>query len=216
MPLPETGPPKKVVPAGVKSTTPAGTVPTSMDNPFLAAGGPSGNDSPLKSHKKRIITVEVPTPPRARWFDRTLASLIDMAILLTPLVISVLIAASASPDARSLSIALTIVSGVLGTVGVFIGQVFLEGVMGQTLGKMILGIVVVDASNGELIGLNRAFTRNFIKFVLDIAPLGTGIVSMARDEDTVKTRADDGAHTAVLYSIRRAPIKYAANDGIPS
>lgn len=170
--------------------------------------------SPLQSHKKRVITVDVPTPPRARWFDRTLAALIDIALFLTPVVIAILLAASASPDARLSPLVLTIISGVIGSIGVFVGQVFLEGVYGQTLGKMILGIVVVDGTNAELIGMKRAFTRNFVKIMLDIAPAGSGVIAMARDQETVRSRADEAVNTAVLYTIRRPPVQYVEKETV--
>jgi uncharacterized RDD family membrane protein YckC len=57
---------------------------------------------------------------------------------------------------------------------------YLEGTRGQTIGKMALGIKVVDADNGELIGIPRAVGRYFASFLSAIA-FGLGYLWMLWD-----------------------------------
>ena len=58
---------------------------------------------------------------------------------------------------------------------------YFEGTRGQTVGKMALGIKVVDADNGELIGVPRAVGRYFAKILSGLA-LGLGFLWMLWDQ----------------------------------
>ena len=57
---------------------------------------------------------------------------------------------------------------------------YFEGTRGQTVGKMALGIKVVDVDNGELIGVPRAVGRYFGSFLSAIA-FGLGYFWMLWD-----------------------------------
>jgi uncharacterized RDD family membrane protein YckC len=56
----------------------------------------------------------------------------------------------------------------------------LEGTRGQTLGKMALGIKVVDADNGGFIGIPRGIGRYFAR-ILSAIVLGLGYLWMLWD-----------------------------------
>ena len=66
--------------------------------------------------------------------------------------------------------------GTLGTFGyliiVFAYYALLEGYLGQTAGKMLLGIKVVREDNGEVPGLGAAAIRTLLRIV-DVLPLHT-------------------------------------------
>jgi uncharacterized RDD family membrane protein YckC len=57
---------------------------------------------------------------------------------------------------------------------------YLEGTRGQTVGKMVLGIKVIDADNGGLIGIPRGIGRYFARILSAIA-LGLGYLWMLWD-----------------------------------
>lgn len=160
--------------------------------------GRNSNEPIIRTKKRKIIVEEVHVPARALPADRVTASIIDTVVVLTPLIVSLLIAASAAPDAALSSIGSALLAGVLGTAGLLVGQVLLEGVLGQSLGKMLLGIVTVDASSAKTIGVRRSLIRLFVKLVLDILPLGMGILPLLRKENR-QTRADSAADSTVLY-----------------
>jgi len=46
---------------------------------------------------------------------------------------------------------------------------YLNGVMGQTVGKRVMGICCVDAETGEVIGFRRGLTRYAVVAVLGLA-----------------------------------------------
>ena len=66
--------------------------------------------------------------------------------------------------------------GTLGTFGyliiVFAYYALLEGYLGQTAGKMLLGIKVVREDNGEVPGLGAAAIRTLLRIV-DVLPWHT-------------------------------------------
>lgn len=158
------------------------------------------------SHSRRsdgLNVIEFGVPPLAIWSDRALATLIDIAIFFTPFVVSVLIAASASPDTSFAKLAVMMILGAVTSVAVWFGQVWLEGTRGQTIGKMILGIVVVSRYNVLTIGFDKALSRNFVKLFLDVAPLGMGLSAIRKDNTLRQTQADQSVETVVLYSERK-------------
>jgi uncharacterized RDD family membrane protein YckC len=55
--------------------------------------------------------------------------------------------------------------GVLCAVIVVLYYILLEGYLGQTVGKMLLGIKVVREDNGEVPGLGRATIRTVLRLV---------------------------------------------------
>ena len=57
------------------------------------------------------------------------------------------------------------IPGVLSAVIVVLYYILLEGYLGQTLGKMLLGIKVVREDNGEVPGLGGATIRTLLRLV---------------------------------------------------
>jgi uncharacterized RDD family membrane protein YckC len=94
-----------------------------------------------------------PTGPRASFFRRLGASLIDGIILI---VISLILQAAGG---KTLGTVLTIVIGIA-----YIG--FFEGsASGQTVGKRVLGIRVIDYRTGGPIGYGRGVLRYFARYI---------------------------------------------------
>jgi uncharacterized RDD family membrane protein YckC len=75
------------------------------------------------------------------------------------------------------------VSAALNLLNTVIGVAYyaiLEGTRGQTLGKMVVGIKVVDADTGGFIGIGRGIGRYFARILSAIA-LGLGYLWMLWD-----------------------------------
>ena len=141
---PPTEPPAQ--PAGVPPATPAG-----------APVGPGGR-------------------PLAEWWKRLVASLIDGAIIGIPaniiggIVFSSLFAAS-TPEFNPVTGQIEsagFIAGILASYGAFILMywvataayyIYFHGSTGQTLGKKLMKIQVVDQNTGESIGYANAFKR---------------------------------------------------------
>ena len=71
------------------------------------------------------------------------------------------------------------------TFAVFVAEaiysVFLHGKYGQTIGKKILDIKVYDLDEENLIGFKRAFYRDSIWIILEIATFIYAIITLALD-----------------------------------
>jgi len=98
--------------------------------------------------------------PRAGFWSRFAALFIDSIVIsIIPLI---LIAIGASSSSRGL-LAFAYVLWFAGYIAYF---VYFEGsASGQTLGKRILAIRVIDFNNGGEIGYGRAFVRLVVRFI---------------------------------------------------
>jgi uncharacterized RDD family membrane protein YckC len=74
------------------------------------------------------------------------------------------------------TVALNLVNTIIG-VAYYAGM---EGTRGQTLGKMAVGIKVVDADTARMIGIPRGIGRYFAR-ILSAIPLGLGYLWMLWD-----------------------------------
>jgi len=93
--------------------------------------------------------------------NRVLAYIIDFAIVAIPLWILDAIAISNN------SFGLLSLVGLLG-LGAFVYFVYLTGSVGQTPGKKWMGVKVVDANTGAIIGFGRAFGRYIVQGLSNI------------------------------------------------
>jgi uncharacterized RDD family membrane protein YckC len=116
------------------------------------------------------LATDGPTGPRASFFRRLGASLIDGVMLL---IVSLILRAAVSQGVGSL---ITLVIGVA-----YLG--FFEGsASGQTVGKRALGIRVIDYRTGGSIGYGRGVLRYFARW-LSFIPCLLGYFWMLWDKE---------------------------------
>jgi uncharacterized RDD family membrane protein YckC len=104
--------------------------------------------------------VDVPEQQLASWLRRGVALFLDAAILGLVIAVTMVAAGVPADELRErLEGGETAVFVALFLVPQAIYQTAMIGSRNQTLGKMALGIAVVDADNRSRIGYARAFTR---------------------------------------------------------
>ena len=118
------------------------------------------------------------------FWRRVGAYFLDGFILAVPTRIIALAASSGSSGATfgygltpGASVAISIINTLVGVAYYAV----LEGTRGQTIGKLALGIKVVDANDGGYIGIPRGIGRYFARFLSAIA-LGLGYLWMLWDD----------------------------------
>ena len=112
-----------------------------------------------------------PSGPRAGWWQRVGAAILDGLVLLIPsIILLVIFKQGAAYQATS-----TLVSLAYFTY-------FEGGPTGQTVGKRALGIRVYDFRQGGAIGYGRGFLRQIGKY-LSAIPLGLGYLWMLWDKE---------------------------------
>jgi uncharacterized RDD family membrane protein YckC len=117
-----------------------------------------------------------PSGPRAGFWIRFGALLLDGLILGIPFIILIVIAAAISSG-------LAVLVYVLYFVAYIAYPVYFEGgPTGQTPGKKICGIKVIDFNTGGSIGYSRAFVRFLMKIVSGI-PIYLGYLWMLWDKE---------------------------------
>ena len=115
-------------------------------------------------------------PVLAGWWQRVGASLLDTLVLVIPMLIILLILYSG--DMGQLSDGNSFQAGFTGrrlAGGLLTGllQLAYSGILngrGQTVGKMALGIKVVNADTGAPIGMGKGFLRHTAQFVAGLVP----------------------------------------------
>jgi len=93
--------------------------------------------------------------------NRVLAYIIDVVIVFV--VIGILDGLAIAANSAALS-ALAFIAG----IGIFFYFVYLTGSVGQTPGKKFMGVKVVDANTGAIIGFGRAFGRYIVQGLSNI------------------------------------------------
>ncbi len=88
--------------------------------------------------------------------NRVLAYIIDFAIVFVVVIIGDVIGGAVS-----------VLFSLIG-LAIWIYFAYLTGTVGQSPGKKIMGVKVVDATSGELIGFGRAFLRYLVQGLLNI------------------------------------------------
>jgi uncharacterized RDD family membrane protein YckC len=87
----------------------------------------------------------------------------------------------------------------IGYLNLFLGIAYfaiLEGTRGQTIGGMALGVKVIDADTGALIGIPRGIVRNVVRIVSGLV-FGLGYLWMLWDPRK-QTWHDKAANTVVV------------------
>ncbi|GAA3098612.1 hypothetical protein GCM10010530_23980 [Kribbella aluminosa] len=120
-----------------------------------------------------------PVPPLADWLPRVGASLIDGLITGVPILIGygVMIGAAISQSANDSSndappafALILLLVGMLASLGLGLwNRVFRQGRTGQSVGKSVLHLRLVDSRTGQPIGAGRAFLREFLSGVFNNA-----------------------------------------------
>jgi uncharacterized RDD family membrane protein YckC len=112
-----------------------------------------------------------PSGPRAGWWQRVGAAILDFLVLLIPSIVLLLI----FKQGALYQLLSTIMSLAYFTY-------FEGGPTGQTLGKKAIGIRVYDFREGGPIGYGRGFLRQIGKW-LSAIPLGLGYLWMLWDKE---------------------------------
>lgn len=147
------------------------------------------------------VVQPAPDEPWAPWHLRVAASLVDAALGLPFIVISVILTVIAQdPEStevvRLLCGLLSLVNAIASIVFAVWNQIFRQGRRGATLGKQCFGLLVISMGNARPIGPIMTFVR-YWAHLLDALPLCLGYLWPIWDEKK-QTFADKVAHTAVL------------------
>ena len=124
-----------------------------------------------------------PTAAYSGFWRRVGASIVDGIILAIPTnLLSVAVSAGSTGAFAGASLSPGASAGVtlINTAIAVAYYGYFEGTRGQTVGKMALGIKVVDVDNGDLIGVPRAIGRYFASWLSGLA-VGLGYLWMLWD-----------------------------------
>ncbi len=145
-------------------------------------GGPPGPAPPVP--EAELQTASGPSGPRAGFWQRFGATIIDGLILVVPYVIFLLIFDQALAYALSLIVDIAYFVSLEG------------GPTGQTLGKRALGIRVIDYRTGGSIGYPRALLRLVVEYISGLVVL-LGYLWMLWDREK-QTWHDKAAGSVVV------------------
>ncbi len=140
------------------------------------------------------------------WMKRILAGFIDLAIVTAP--ISIAFMSQENPD--------IMLAGILSGLGFFLYSTLLEGLFGQTWGKLVLGLSVVTA--GRQHSLVHAAIRSVPKFFWYIFLPFDIIAGLAMEGDPRQRFTDHVASTKVIALApekRNRAIQTASADAQP-
>ena len=96
---------------------------------------------------------------------RVLATLADGVVLGILLALMSMLFGSSSAQGGQVSASLHGFSALVYFVVVFAYYILMEGYMGQTVGKMLLGIKVIREDNGEVPGIKSAAIRTVLRLI---------------------------------------------------
>jgi uncharacterized RDD family membrane protein YckC len=134
-----------------------------------------------------------PSGPRAGFWRRFAALIVDVLVLAIPTIIIYAVV----DDSATSNLLQNLISLVYYTV--------LEGgPRGQTVGKMALGIRVIDFNSGGSIGYGRALVRNLVRYVSGLVIL-LGYLWMLWDRE--KQTWHDKAATSVVVPVDAYPVQ---------
>jgi uncharacterized RDD family membrane protein YckC len=133
-----------------------------------------------------------PSGPRSGFWRRFAAVVVDALVLLIPSIIVVVIVGSGA-----------LANLITTLIGLAYTTTLEGGPRGQTVGKMALGIRVVDFNNGGPIGYGRALVRNLVKYISAI-PLFLGYFWMLWDRE--KQCWHDKAANDVVVPVDAYPV----------
>ena len=127
--------------------------------------------------------------------NRVLAYIIDVVIVVV--VVGILDVVAAASNSGALSALAFLVA-----IGIFFYFVYLTGSVGQTPGKKFMGVKVVDANTGAVVGFGRAFGRYIVQGLSNIICYA-GLWSAFLDSGSTRYKAwHDKALSTQVISIK--------------
>jgi uncharacterized RDD family membrane protein YckC len=109
---------------------------------------------------------------------RVLATIVDAIIFSIFYWLVAMLLGSTSAEGGSIALSLGALGSLIYIVGIFAYYLFMEGYLGQTVGKMLLGIKVVRGDNGEVPGLGAAALRTVLRIIDGILFYAVAFVSV--------------------------------------
>jgi uncharacterized RDD family membrane protein YckC len=121
------------------------------------------------AERRNVMAQGVSGPPVALEVHvtgrRVLATIVDAIIFSVYFWVLAMLFGTSSTEAGGISLSLGGLGTLLYLVGVFAYYLLLEGYLGQTVGKMLLGIKVVREDNGGVPGLGAAALRTVLRLI---------------------------------------------------
>ena len=109
---------------------------------------------------------------------RILATIVDLIISSVFYWVVAMLFGGTSVEGGTIAFSLGGIGSLVYLVGVFAYYLLLEGYLGQTVGKMLLGIKVVREDNGEVPGLGAAALRTLLRIIDGIFFYAVAFVSV--------------------------------------
>jgi uncharacterized RDD family membrane protein YckC len=109
---------------------------------------------------------------------RILATIVDVIIFSIFYWLLAMLFGSTSVEGGSIAFSLGALGSLIYFVGIFAYYLFMEGYLGQTVGKMLLGIKVVREDNGGVPGLGAAALRTVLRIIDGILFYAVAFVSV--------------------------------------
>jgi len=128
---------------------------------------------------------------------RILATIVDLIIFSIFFWLLSLAFGSTSVEGGSVAFSLGALGSLIYLVGVFAYYLFMEGYLGQTVGKMLLGIKVVREDTGGVPGLGAAAWRTVLRVIDGILFYAVAFVSVLATQKN-RRLGDMAANTLVV------------------
>ena len=128
---------------------------------------------------------------------RILATIVDVIVFSVIFWVLALLFGSTTAEGGSVAFSLGGLGTLLYLVVVFAYYTLLEGYLGQTLGKMLLGIKVVREDNGGVPGLGAAALRTLLRIIDGILFYAVAYVSVLATQKN-RRLGDMAANTLVV------------------
>ena len=128
---------------------------------------------------------------------RVLATIVDAIIFSIFYWLVAMLLGSTSAEGGSIAFSLGALGSLIYIVGVFAYYLLMEGLLGQTVGKMLLSIKVVREDNGEVPGLGAAALRTLLRIIDGILFYAVAFVSVLATQKN-RRLGDMAAHTLVV------------------
>jgi len=109
---------------------------------------------------------------------RILATIVNVVIFSIFYSLLAMLFGSTSVEGGSIAFSLGALGSLIYIVGIFAYYLFMEGYLGQTVGKMLLGIKVVREDNGGVPGLGAAALRTVLRIIDGILFYAVAFVSV--------------------------------------
>jgi uncharacterized RDD family membrane protein YckC len=128
---------------------------------------------------------------------RILATIVDVIIFSIFYWLLSLVFGSTSVEGGTIAFSLGALGSLIYFVGIFCYYMFMEGYLGQTVGKMLFGIKVVSEDTGGLPGLGAAAWRTVLRLIDGILFYAVAFISVIATQKN-RRLGDMAAHTLVV------------------